>query len=88
MPEGHAGRRRLTQQPKFTAQVVFLTTSEDAERLEAIAEALGVSKAEIGRRALEITLPRLENQVEKARRALGGADAREPEQEGEVRLRM
>lgn len=86
MPEGH-GRRRLTQQPKYTAQVVFLTTPEDAERLEHIAEALGVSKAEIGRRALEIALPRLENQVEKAQRAMRSG-AREPEEEGEARLRM
>jgi hypothetical protein len=83
MTEGHSGRRRLTQQPKYTAQVVFLTTPEDAERLEAIAEALGVSKAEIGRRALEIALPRLETQVEKVKRVAIQAT----QEEGEPRLR-
>jgi hypothetical protein len=68
MSDQAGGRRReLTAEPKYTEQIVFLTTPEQADRLFALAKAMGVSKAEIGRRALKVALPRLEAEVKRQR---------------------
>lgn len=68
---GSGRKRELTAEPKYTEQVVFLTTPEHADRLTAIARALGVSKAEVGRRCLTVALPKLEQEVRRQRLAMG-----------------
>jgi hypothetical protein len=68
MSEQGGGRKReLTAEPKYTEQIVFLATPDQADRLVEIARALGVSKAEVGRRALTLALPRLEAEVKRQR---------------------
>lgn len=66
-----ARERELTAEALYTAQIVFLDTPAQKERLEALAKARRVSRAVIGREALLIALPKLEADL---RRQLRKAD--------------